>query len=208
VKVEYDAGTDPAAAAALAKASQVAIVFAAQPMSEGRDAATLSLPDNQDALIAAVAKANPRTIVVLETGGPVSMPWVNDVSAVLEAWFPGVGGAQAIANILFGEVNPSAKLPVTFARTEKDLPHPEIAGMNLMAQGGAGRGAAAPGALPAGAPPAAAPAAGAPGGRGGGRGGLQPSMRKTRNRYSPSASVSPTRASPTPAWRPRHPATR
>jgi beta-glucosidase len=174
VKVEYDAGTDPAAAAALAKASQVAIVFAAQPMSEGRDAATLSLPDNQDALIAAVAKANPRTIVVLETGGPVSMPWVNDVSAVLEAWFPGVGGAQAIANILFGEVNPSAKLPVTFARTEKDLPHPEIAGMNLMAQGGAGRGAAAPGALPAGAPPAAAPAAGAPGGRGGGRGGMQP----------------------------------
>jgi beta-glucosidase len=164
-KVEYDAGTDPAAAAALAKASQVAIVFAAQPMSEGRDAATLSLPDNQDALIAAVAKANPRTIVVLETGGPVSMPWVNDVSAVLEAWFPGIGGARAIANLLFGEVNPSAKLPVTFARTEKDLPHPEIAGMNLMAQGGAGRGAAAPG---------APPAAGAPGGRGGGRGGMQP----------------------------------
>jgi beta-glucosidase len=175
-KVEYDAGTDPAAAAALAKASQVAIVFAAQPMSEGRDAATLSLPDNQDALIAAVAKANPRTIVVLETGGPVSMPWVNDVSAVLEAWFPGIGGAQAIANILFGEVNPSAKLPVTFIKTEKDLPHPEIPGMNLMAQSGAARGAAAPGAPPAGAPPAAAPAAGAPGGRGagGGRGGMQP----------------------------------
>ena len=77
-KVEYNAGTDPAAAAALAKASEVAIVFVNQPTSEGRDVATLALPDNQDALVSAVAAANPRTIVVLETGGPVTMPWSDE----------------------------------------------------------------------------------------------------------------------------------
>jgi beta-glucosidase len=141
-KVEYNEGTDPAAAASLAKASQVVIVFAVQPMSEGRDAPTLSLPGDQDALVSAVASANPRTIVVLETGGPVSMPWVDSVSAILEAWYPGIGGAPAIANILFGSVNPSGKLPVTFAKSEKDLPHPEIPGMSLMAQAAAARGGA------------------------------------------------------------------
>jgi len=128
-KVTFDAGTDPAAAASLAKSSDVAIVFVNQPMSEGRDAATLALPDKQDDLVAAVAAANPHTIVVLETGGPVTMPWINNVSGVLEAFFPGTRGAEAIANILFGEVNPSAKLPVTFARSDADLPHPQIAGM-------------------------------------------------------------------------------
>ena len=84
-KVEYDPGTDPAAAAALAKSSEVAIVFVNQPASEGRDARTLSLPDNQDALVSAVAAANPHTIVVLETGSAVSMPWAGNVSAILEA---------------------------------------------------------------------------------------------------------------------------
>ncbi len=141
-RVEYNDGTDPAAAASLARSSEIAIVFAVQPMSEGRDAATLSLPGNQDELIAAVAAANPHTVVVLETGGPVSMPWINNVGAVLAAWFPGISGAPAMANILFGSVNPSAKLPVTFARTEKDLPHPEIPGMTLTAQPSAGRGGA------------------------------------------------------------------
>jgi beta-glucosidase len=129
-KVTYDSGADPAAAASLAKSSDVAIVFVNQPMSEGRDAATLSLPDKQDDLVAAVAAANAHTIVVLETGGPVTMPWVNNVTGVLEAFFPGVRGAEAIADILFGEVNPSAKLAVTFARSDADLPHPQIAGMN------------------------------------------------------------------------------
>ena len=127
-KVEYNDGTDPAAAAALAKASQVAIVFVNQPMSEGHDALTLSFPGNQDALVSAVSAANPHTIVVAETGGPAAMPWTHQVNAILEAWYPGINGGQAIANVLFGDVNPSGKLPVTFAKSEKDLPHPDIRG--------------------------------------------------------------------------------
>jgi len=126
-KVEYNPGTDPAAAAALAAASDIAIVFASQPTSEGADQRNLSLPDNQDALVSAVAAANPRTVVVLETGGAVTMPWIDRVGAVVEAWFPGIRGGEAIANILFGEVNPSAKLPLTFPRSEADLPHPKLA---------------------------------------------------------------------------------
>ncbi len=123
-QVKFDQGTDPAAAAALAKSSQVAIVFAVQHASEGMDLKDLSLPDKQDALIEAVAAANPHTIVVLETGGAVKMPWVDKVSAVIEAWYPGIRGSEAIANVLFGNVNPSGKLPITFPRSEADLPHP------------------------------------------------------------------------------------
>jgi len=78
-----------------------------------------------------VAAANPHTIVVLETGGPVEMPWIGQVNAALEAWFPGIRGAEAIANLLFGDVNPSAKLPVTFAKREADLPHPEVPGASI-----------------------------------------------------------------------------
>jgi beta-glucosidase len=95
------------------------------------DARTLSLPNDQDALVSAVAAANPHTIVVLETGGPVSMPWVNDVAGIFETWYPGIGGAEALANLLFGDVNPTAKLPATFAKSDADLPHPAIAGMDL-----------------------------------------------------------------------------
>ncbi len=123
-KVEYDPGTEANAAATLAKASDAAIVFVNQPTGEGNDAQSLSLPGKQDALVSAVAAANPHTIVVIESGGPVTMPWIDHVSAVLEAWYPGTRGAEAIAKILFGGVNPSAKLPVTFAKTEADLPHP------------------------------------------------------------------------------------
>ena len=121
--VKFDSGVDPAKAAALAKASDVAIVFAHQWTSEGMDLPSLSLPDNQDALIAAVAAANPRTIVVLETGTVVTMPWVDKVSGILEAWYAGSKGADAVANVLFGEVNPSAKLPITFPLSVNDLPH-------------------------------------------------------------------------------------
>ncbi len=127
--VKYIDGTDTAAAAKLAKASTTAIVFVNQPMREDLDAATLSLPNNQDALVEAVAAANPNTIVVLETGGPVSMPWIQHVKGAVEMWYPGIGGAQALANILFGEVNPSAKLPVTFAKDDTQLPHPTIPGL-------------------------------------------------------------------------------
>ena len=122
--VQFDPGTDPAAAAALAKKSQVAIVFVTQHASEGTDLPNLSLPGNQDALIEAVAAANPHTIVVLETGGAVLMPWVDQVPAILEAWYPGIRGGEAISEILFGDVNPSGHLPLTFPRSEADIPHP------------------------------------------------------------------------------------
>jgi beta-glucosidase len=124
--VQYDPGTDPAAAAALAKKSDVAIVFAYQWESEGMDLDSLSLPEHQDDLIAQVAATNPHTIVVLETGTAVTMPWSEQVSGILEAWYGGSKGADAVARVLFGEVNPSAKLPMTFPRTEADLPHRSI----------------------------------------------------------------------------------
>ena len=126
VKVQYDPGTDPTAAAAVAKSADVALVFAYQWESEGMDLPTLGLQHNQNELISAVAAANPHTVVVLESGGPVLMPWVNQVSAVLEVWFPGSRGADAVTRVLFGDVNPSAKLPITFPKSDDDLPHPTI----------------------------------------------------------------------------------
>ncbi len=125
-RVQFDSGADPASAAALARQSDVAIVFAYEWMSEGTDLESLSLPENQDALIAQVAAANPRTIVVLETGTAVVMPWIDKVSGVMEAWYAGSKGADAVANLLFGTVNPSAKLPMTFPLSVADLPHPEL----------------------------------------------------------------------------------
>ena len=125
-EVHYDPGTDPAAAAALAKAADVAIVFAYQWESEGMDLDSLTLPENQDDLIAKVAAANPRTIVVLETGSPATMPWADQVSGILEVWYGGSRGAEALARVIFGEVNPSAKLPITFPKNEADLPHLSI----------------------------------------------------------------------------------
>ncbi len=124
--VSFDSGSDPAAAAALAKSVDVAIFFAYQWESEDMDLDSLSLPDHQDAAIAAVAAANPQTVVVLETGSPVTMPWAGQVSAIVEAWYAGSRGADAVANILFGAANPSAKLPITFPRSEDDLPHRTI----------------------------------------------------------------------------------
>ena len=125
-KVQFDSGQDPSAAAALAKSADVAIVFAYQWQSEGMDLATLSLPDNQDALIEQVAAANPHTIVVLETGTAVTMPWIGKVGGVVEAWYAGSSGHRALANVLTGEVNPSGKLAITFPKSDADLPHPVI----------------------------------------------------------------------------------
>jgi beta-glucosidase len=124
--IKFNSGSDPAAAAELAKTCDVAIVYVDQWTSEGMDLKNLSLPDKQDALIEAVAKANPRTIVVLETGTAVTMPWLDQVGGVLEAWYGGSRGAEAVANVLFGDVNPSAKLPMTFPKSEADLPHPVV----------------------------------------------------------------------------------
>ena len=126
-KVTFDAGTDLNSAAASAKGADVAIVFGSRWEIEGRDSESLSLGDGQDELIAKIAAANPNTIVVLETGNPVSMPWVDNVNAILEAWYGGSKGANALANILFGDVNPTAKLPITFPKSEADLPHTKIA---------------------------------------------------------------------------------
>jgi beta-glucosidase len=134
-KVEFDPGTDPAAAAKLAAASQVAIVFVNQPMSEGMDRPSSELPDHQDALVDAVAAANPHTIVVLETGGPVDMPWADKVQGILEAWYPGIGGAQSLSAILFGEVNPSGRLSATFAKSDDQLPHLQVPGLHTAAAG-------------------------------------------------------------------------
>lgn len=124
--VQFNDGTDTAAAAALAQSSSVAIVFVSQWESEGMDLPDLNFSGNQDALVAAVAAANPRTIVVMENGGPQLAPWLPQVGALLEAWYPGQRGGQAIANLLFGSVNPSGKLPITFPASVSDLPRPVI----------------------------------------------------------------------------------
>jgi beta-glucosidase len=131
-KVSFADGTDPAAAAALARGADVAVVFATQWMTEGFDGPDdLALPEHQDTLIAAVAAANPRTIVVLETGDPVLMPWLGHTPAVLEAWYPGARGGEVIANVLFGAVNPSGHLPITFPRGAEQLPRPSVPGRNV-----------------------------------------------------------------------------
>jgi beta-glucosidase len=125
-KIEFDPGTDLHSAANLAKASDVAVVFAYQWQSEGMDLPNLSLPDNQDALIEQVAAANPHTIVVLETGTAVTMPWIDKVAGVVEAWYAGSAGHKALADVLVGDVNPSGKLAMTFPRSESDLPRTVI----------------------------------------------------------------------------------
>lgn len=121
--VEYADGSDPQAAARLASAADVAVVFGTQWASESIDVA-LRLDGEQDALIEAVAAANRNTVVVLQTGGPVLMPWAAEVPAIVEAWYPGRMGGAAIARVLTGAVDPSGHLPVTFPRSVDQLPHP------------------------------------------------------------------------------------
>jgi beta-glucosidase len=123
-KVEFESGADVDAAARVAASSDVAIVLAWQTRTEGQDLPNLSLPAGQDELLRRVAAANPRTVVVLQTGGSVLTPWAPQVGAILAAWYPGNRGGEAIANILFGKVNPSGRLPISFPRAEADLPRP------------------------------------------------------------------------------------
>jgi beta-glucosidase len=125
-QVQFASGTDRAAAARLAAASDVALVFVTQWNGESVDK-PLILEGGQDALVAAVASANPRTVVVLETGGAVFMPWIDQVPAALQAWYPGSSGGEAIANLLFGQVNPSGRLPITFPRDESQMSRPALA---------------------------------------------------------------------------------
>ena len=105
------------------------IVFGIRGECEGFDLADLSLPWGQDAVIDAVATANPNTIVVLETGNPSSMPWRDKVRAIVQAWYPGQAGGQAIAELLTGAVNPSGRLPITFPVDLAQTPRPYLPGM-------------------------------------------------------------------------------
>ncbi|WP_176341280.1 beta-glucosidase family protein [Xanthomonas hortorum] len=128
--IEFSEGNDIDSAVKLARNSSIAVVFVTQWTAEARDAA-LELEGNQDALVAAVSAANPNTVVVIESGGPILIPWVDSVPVILESWFPGSGGGDAIANILFGIVNPSGRLPITFPRSLADLPRPVLDGVGL-----------------------------------------------------------------------------
>lgn len=126
--VVFNNGIYPEAAAADAKDADVAIVFVYQPSGEGDDVASMALPFGQDALIEAVAAANPNTIVVLQTGNAVAMPWADKVKGIVQAWYSGGSGGEAIARVLFGEVNPSGRLPLTWPVDESQLPRPTIPG--------------------------------------------------------------------------------
>jgi beta-glucosidase len=139
--IEYFDGTDAIAAVAAAERADVAIVFATQFTTEQIDLKTLSLPGpeedpanqsyRQNALITAVAAKAKKTVVILEHGTAVTMPWIAQVQAVLATWYPGVQGGPAIASVLVGETNPSGKLPLSFPKSELDLPQKEISQSDL-----------------------------------------------------------------------------
>lgn len=120
--VVFDSGADPAAAAATAAAADTVVVFGYQRAGEFTDLPDLRLQGGGDALIAAVAAANPRTAVVLQTGSAVDMPWLGSVRSVLETWYGGEQMGPATAALLFGDANPSGKLPMTFPRSLADTP--------------------------------------------------------------------------------------
>jgi beta-glucosidase len=128
-QIEYDPGQNPADAARLARRSDVVIVFGIRVEGEGFDLPDLTLPLGQDAVIDAVANANSNTIVLLETGNPVAMPWRDKVKGIIEAWYPGQAGGQAIAEVLTGRVNPSGRLPITFPADLAQTPRPASPGL-------------------------------------------------------------------------------
>ncbi|OLB75405.1 MAG: glycosyl hydrolase, partial [Actinobacteria bacterium 13_2_20CM_2_71_6] len=120
VRVTQNDGSDTTSAASAARNADVAVVMVGNKDKEGGDRANLSLSGNQDSLVSAVVAANPRTVVVLKTGGPVLMPWLSKVPAVLEAWYPGEEDGNVVADLLFGNANPSGKLPMSFPKNEGD----------------------------------------------------------------------------------------
>jgi beta-glucosidase len=128
-QIEFDPGQTPAEAALLARRSDVVIVFGIRVEGEGFDLPDLTLPWGQDAIIDTVASVNSNTIVVLETGNPVAMPWCDKVKAIVQAWYPGQAGGQAIAEVLTGKVNPSGRLPITFPKSLSQTPRPELPGL-------------------------------------------------------------------------------
>ncbi|MFV3073556.1 beta-glucosidase family protein [Niveispirillum fermenti] len=132
--ITFNDGRYPAAAAAAAAQADIAIIFANQWMAEALDAYDLSLPQGQDALIDAVTAANPNSIVVLQTGGPVLMPWLDKVGGVIAAWYSGQKGGEAIADVLTGRVNPSGRLPQTFPASLDQFPRADLPGWGLPAK--------------------------------------------------------------------------
>jgi beta-glucosidase len=128
--ISFDDGADITRAVEAAKNADVAIVFVTKFNTEAIDG-VLELDGNQDQLVAAVAKANPNTIVVSQTGGAFLMPWIGDVKAVLHAFYSGAAGGKAIARVLTGKVNPSGHLPISFPAGNDQLAHPVIAGLDL-----------------------------------------------------------------------------
>jgi len=120
--VTYASGDPVASAVAAAKSASVAVVFASSYETEGSDLTSIDLPASENQLISAVAAANPDTVVVLNTGSAVTMPWLSRVRGVIEAWYPGQDDGDEIAAVLFGDVNPSGKLPVTFPASLSQVP--------------------------------------------------------------------------------------
>ncbi|HEX2362748.1 MAG TPA: glycoside hydrolase family 3 C-terminal domain-containing protein [Jiangellaceae bacterium] len=118
----YDNGSDLAAAAAAAADADVAVVFGYVRMGEFNDLPNLRLQRNGDALVSAIAAANPNTVVVLQTGSAVEMPWLADVPAVVQTWYAGEQMGTSLAALLFGDVSPSGKLPMTFPVSLADTP--------------------------------------------------------------------------------------
>jgi beta-glucosidase len=128
-EVVFDDGSDPARAAALARSADATVVFVEQWATEAADVGPdLGLSGNQDALVSAVAAAGKPTIVVLQTGGPVHMPWLGEAEGVLQAWYPGSRGGPAIARVLFGSAEPSGRLPITWSASTAQLPRPVLDG--------------------------------------------------------------------------------
>lgn len=127
-KVQFADGSNIQQAVNLAKNSDVAVVFVTKWSSEAFDSSDLLLPNNQNQLIEAVAHSGKPVVVVLETGNPVEMPWLKNVQSVMAAWFPGSSGGKAIANLLFGKVNPSGRLTMTWPQSREELAYPHIKG--------------------------------------------------------------------------------
>ncbi len=111
-----------------ARDADVAIVAVRDINTESMDRQSLQLQQDQDRLVSAVAAVNPRTIVVLQTGGPVLMPWIDEVEAVVETWYMGQEQGDVVAGILYGDYNPSGKLPITFPSSEDAQPINTIEG--------------------------------------------------------------------------------
>jgi beta-glucosidase len=111
-----------AQAVAAAQGADAVVVLAGAITEEGADRPSISLPNNQDAMIAAVAASSPSTVVVLKDGDAVLMPWIDQVPAVLESWFPGQEDGNIVARLLFGLATPSGKLPVTYPKAAGDVP--------------------------------------------------------------------------------------